>query len=327
MTWRCFILNGPMPSRVRLRVGWHTRSLRLEPFEFRVVRYRPWWVVPARPALYRFEASVLGGDAHALVQFRAGSREIGLAYAQGGQWHRAIRFLEPAVAADPSDLELRRVLAVAYHEAGRVADARLVLEALLAETPEFVEGYLHLGDTGGPAQDWMRTFQRLTGLDPRLVTYALAQEFGAARFYRKAGRVAPDPHAAGRPALVFEKGEAHPGLVGHDPDVYLPRGAYLATFRVRAWDAAGARAFAVFKVLQRRVDLAVVEVTPEQVELDAGFTPVTVPFVHTNPHVPLSLIVDATGRASFAVEGVAIEPDLRALFRARAATLQEIIGR
>ena len=121
-----FVANGPEPSRVRVEVGWASRRRLFEPGEWHVFHFRPRWWWPGRPVLYRVTVGFLPEGRTALVQIRAGAREIGEAYAAWGRWEAAVPYLERAAAARPGDGELLLLLGTVYRQLGRMGDARRI---------------------------------------------------------------------------------------------------------------------------------------------------------------------------------------------------------
>jgi len=318
-----FVLNGPMPSRVRVRVGWTSKTRSLEPGEWRVLRFRPWRAFPRRPALYRFEVGLTQRGGKALVQLRSGAREIGEAYAQWGRWESAIPYLERVVAESPSDPEPRLLLATAYERVGQGAAARQTLERLVVENSTFMDGYLRLGRSDASPESWAHAFRQLTGLEPSLLTFALTQEVVAEPIPQRAGRPVQDPTASGVVGATFEKERDRAGA-HYGASVYLAQGAYRARFPLRAWQASGAGPLAVAKVFAAERLLASQSITAKQLGLGQSFAEVPVPFSHTDQGTRVKVLVEATGLASLAIGNVRIEPDLRETLRQRLLGLEAL---
>jgi hypothetical protein len=94
-----FVANGPEASEIRVIVGLARRREALAASEWRVLKFRPRWWWPSRPVLYRVRIGFLPEGASALIQVRAGPREIGAAYAAWGRWEAALPYLERAATA------------------------------------------------------------------------------------------------------------------------------------------------------------------------------------------------------------------------------------
>lgn len=326
-----FVLNGSVRGQVRIRVGWHTITRTLQPGELRVFQFRPRWFLPTRPAFYAFEVRllpppVIGRDV--LVQARSGAREIGETYAQWGRWEQAVPYLERAVAASPADAEAGLLLVTTQQRLGRGAEARRALDRLLAADPALVGGYRRLARDEVPHESWGRAFRELTGFDPALLAFALGQELEAEDLPLDAGRIVGDPAASAGRTVVFEKGRDRAGTVVNGPPMtlYLAPGAYRARFAVRAWDGPRSGVVAVLKVFAEARLLASRRLTAAELAGDRPFAEVPVVFVHTEPRVRVAVEVEASGRASLAIDRIRIEPDLREEFRQRALLLAALGG-
>ncbi len=317
-----FAVNGPEPSWIRVRVGWSSRTVRLAPRQWRAFRFRPSWLWPARPALYRFEVSLLPDARQALVQLRAGATDIGDAYARWGRWEQAARYLERAAAASPADPEPASLLARAYQRLGRTDAARRTVERLLGANPAAVDRYLSLGRGEIPSERWTAGFREVTGLDPALLTYALGHDLEAERLRPGTGRVVAAPEASAGLSLAFERGRDRPGVMLNGPDLlYLAQGPYRARFLLRAWDVARSGPVAMLKVFAETRLLASRAVTSRELAARPGFADIVVPFAHEEQGDRVAVEVETTGVASLAVDRVRIEPDLREAFRERASRL------
>ncbi|MBI3457430.1 MAG: tetratricopeptide repeat protein [Candidatus Rokubacteria bacterium] len=320
-----FVLNGPGRSVVRVRVGWTSKTLSLQPDEWRAIRFRPRWVLPTRPALYRFEVGLVYEGTQALVQLRSGAREIGEAYTEWGRWEAAIPYLERAAGATPSDRELQFLLAGAYRKVGRVGEARRVVERLAAEAPEVLEQYRRLGQTDTPPGTWERVFRQATGLEPSLLSSALGEEFEAEHLVLRYGRIVRDPAASGGLSVAFEKEKQPAGVIVDGPYIYglpgtyIARGAYRARFALRAWGWARLEPLATLRVSAAGRLLASRPVTSRDLAASEGFAEIVLPFVHDDQSARVAFEVEATGHASLAIDGIRIEPDLRETFRERMA--------
>jgi hypothetical protein len=319
-----FVYNGPEPSRVRARVGWTSRTRTLTPWALQVIRFRPRWLWPARPALYRYEVGLLPEGTQALVQLRSGPREIGEAYAQWNEWGRALPYLERA--AGSGGPETRLLLAAAYERLGRPGEARRTLEGLVAAAPALMDRYRVLARAGaapeGADAAWAGVFRAATGLDPALLTAALAQTFPADQLPVTTGRVLPDPAASAGTAVSVDRRRDPPGIVVNGPRVlHLARGAYRAWFSLRAWDPVGPGPVAVVRVFADNRILAARSVPAAELDGHPGFVAIPVLFVHDDQHRQVAFQVEGTGRASLAVDRVRLEPDLRGTLRGQLAVL------
>ena len=323
-----FVANGPEASRVRIEVGWAKRSRLLGPAEWHAFRFRPWRWWPVRPVLYRVTIGFLPEGRSALVQIRAGAREIGEAYAAWGRWEAAIPYLERATTARPGDGEVLLLLGTAYRQLGRVGDARRIGARLDAEAPGYVAAIRELGQGPPPPEGWTPAFERTTGLDPALLTPALTREVGIEGILAQ-GRLGSDPATPGAVVAVFEEGVDRPGVVlngprGPRPLLYLAPGAYRARFTLRGSPGHGSQESAVLRVFAERRLLATRPVRGDELGGGHRTGDVLVPFVHEGPPTPIALQVEATGRGSFAVDRVRIEPDLAETFRLRWLALQAL---
>jgi hypothetical protein len=325
-----FVVNGPVPSRVRVEVGWRRRWRLLEPGEWRVFRFRPRWWWPARPVLHRVTVGLLPEGRTALVQIRAGAREIGEAYAAWGRWEAAVPYLERAAAARPGDGEILLRLGGAYRELGRAGDARGVGTRLAAEAPGYVAAVRELGEGVRRADAWPPAFERVTGLDAALLTAALSREVRVDAILAQ-GRLGGDATTAGAIAAVFDRGVDRPGIVlngprGPRPLLYVAPGAYRARFTFRGGAGGAGQESAVLRVFAERRLLATRPVRADELGDGRRAVDVEVPFLHDGPPTPVALQVEATGRGSFAVDRVWIEPDLVTTLRQRWLGLEALAG-
>jgi tetratricopeptide (TPR) repeat protein len=325
-----FVANGPEPGRIRVQVGWRTRHRRLRPDAWHVFHFRPRWWWPGRPALYRFRAGLLREGQSALVQVRAGPREIGEAYAAWGRWAEAVPYLERAAAGRRGDAELLLRLGTVYRQLGRAEDARRVAAQLETEAPGYRAVVGQLAQGAERPEAWTETFERLTGLDRGLLTAALARDVRVEAILAQ-GRLAGDPEAPGGVSVVFERGVDAPGLVVNGPRrprplVYLAPGAYRARFTLHGGAAAAGGESAVLRVFAERRLLAARPVTGGELGDGRRAVEVVVPFVHDGPPAPMAVQVEATGRGSFRIDRVRVEPDLPEAFRQRQRDLAALAG-
>jgi hypothetical protein len=325
-----FLVNGPQASQVRIEVGWTSRRRTLAPGEWHAVRFRPRWRWPARPALYRVTVGLRPEGRSALVQIRAGAREIGEAYAAWGRWEAAVPYLERALAAHRGDGELLLLLGRAYRRLGRVEDARRVGARLEAEAPRYTAAIRQLGQGASLPEAWTAGFERLTGLDAALLTPALTREVRVDALLAQ-GRLGGHPMVPGAVAAVFERGVDPAGVIlngprGPRPLLYLAPGAYRVWFTLRGGVGGAGQPSAVLRVFAERRLLATRPVTAD--ELGDGRRAVDLPVavVLEGPPTPVALQVEATGRGSFAVDRVRIEPDLPGTFRERWRAVQTLGG-
>ncbi len=324
-----FVQNGAEPSRVRAEVGWARRGRPLQPGEWATFHFRPRWWWPVRPALYRVRVSFLPEGRTALVQIRAGAREIGEAYAAWGRWDLAVPYLERALTARPGDGELLLLLGTAYRRLGQAADARRVATRLETEAPAYMAILRQLGPAAEtPPETWAAAFARLTGLDTALLVPALAREVRIDALLAQ-GRLGGDPGMPGTVAAVFQRGIDRPDVVlngprGPRPLLYLAPGAYRARFTLRGGAGTPGEASLVLRVFAERQLLATRSVTPDALGNGQSRVDIPVPFVLEGPPTPMAVQVEATGRGSFAVDRVQIEPDLPSTFRARWQALQAL---
>lgn len=322
-----FVLNGPQPSRVRVRVGWTSKMRTLEPGEWRVLRFRPWWLLPTRPALYRLAVGLLPEGTEALIQVRSGVQEIGEGFAQWNRWDRAIPYLERAARESGSNPEILLLLATAYKRVGRGGEARQTVDRLTRVNPAFTDGYFALGRPDIADDAWAAIFRRLMGVEPALLTFALSQDFEAEHLPRQAGRPMPDPMASGGLSVVFVKGHDPAGVVVRGPHAHLAQGAYRARLVLRAWQGADEGPIVILNVRGGGRLLASQPITVRQLVPDDGFVSVPVRFWHADQRERLDFEVVATGLASFAVDKVRVEPDLRETIRQRLLDLQDLLGK
>jgi hypothetical protein len=311
------VLNGPEPSRLRLELGWTRRDASLQPGEWRTLRFRPRWLMPYRPALYRVEVTLRPEGSWALVQLRVGAREIGEGLAGWGQWEAAVPHLERAARARPADLETGLLLAAAYRHVGRRDAGRGVLDRLAKEDARRLEAYRRLTDRALGATEWERAFGAVTGLDPEWLPQALAQEFEAEDLVLKAGRRLADAEASADRSVVFDRSRDSAGVLLNGPFVFhQPVGVYRAYVRLRAWDRTGARPLAIVRVYAETRVLAERTVTADELGPSPAYADVVVPYVHDQPRDRVAFQVEATGGASLAVDRIRITPDLRATLKA-----------
>ena len=101
----------------------------------------------------------------------------------------------------------------------------------------------------------------------------------------------------------------------------LPRAVHAARRGGRAGQAS-----AVLRVFAERQLLATRPVTADELGDGRRAADFPVPVVLEGPPTPVALQVEATGRGSFAVDRVQIEPDLPGTFRERWRALQALGG-
>ena len=325
-----FVQNGSAPSRVRADVGWGRRVRPLQPGEWGALHFRPRWRWPVRPALYRVRVALLPEGSTALVQIRAGAREIGETYAAWGRWSVAVPYLERALATRPGDGEVLLLLGTAYRRLGQAADARRVATRLETEAPGYAAILHQLGQTGDAEapETWRPAFARLTGLDAGLLVPALTREVRIDAILAQ-GRLGGDAGTPGTVAAVFQRGIDRPDVIlngprGPRPLLYVGPGAYRARFTLGGGAGTPGQASLVLRVFAERQLLATRAVTAEALGDGQNRVDVPVPFVLEGPPTPLAVQVEATGRGSFAVDRVQIEPDLPATFRERWRALQAL---
>ena len=323
-----FVANGSDASLIRVTVGWARRKEPLAPGEWRVLHFRPRWRWPARPALYRVKVGFLPEGRSALIQVRAGAREIGAAYASWGRWDAAVPYLERAAAASPADGEVLLLLGTAYRQIGRAEDARRVGTRLAAEAPGYVASVRQLGHDQEVSGAWTPAFERATGLDAALLTAALIQEIRIDGLLT-GGRLGGDVARPGEVAAVFERGIDRPGVVlngprGPRPLLYLDPGAYRARFTLRGGPGSAGQPSTVLRVFAERRLLATRSVTAEDLGAGQRAAEIEVPFEHESPATPIAVQVEATGQGSFAVDHVRIGPDLPGFFRQRSRALEAL---
>jgi hypothetical protein len=316
-----FVQNGLEPSRIRAEVGWARRAGRLAPGEWMTLHFRPRWLWPVRPALYRVRVGLLPEGRTALVQIRAGAREIGEAYAAWGRWETAVPYLERALATRPRDGEVLLLLGTAYRRLGRPADARRVAGRLETDTPEYTAIVRQLGQGAEPPEAWAALFARLTALDPALLEPALTREVRLDALLAE-GRLGANAATPGSIAAVFQREGDRPGVIlngpkGPRPLLYLAPGAYRARFALRGGPGTAGQPSAVLRVFAERELLATQAMTADALGDGQRAVAAAVPFTLEGPPRPIAVQVEATGRGSFAVDGIQIEPDLRAGFRER----------
>jgi dolichyl-phosphate-mannose-protein mannosyltransferase/tetratricopeptide repeat protein len=325
-----FVQNGSAQSRVRAEVGWGRRVRPLQPGEWGALHFRPRWRWPVSPALYHVQVSLLPEGTTALVQIRAGAREIGEAYAAWGHWSVAVPYLERALATRPGDGEVLLLLGTAYRRLGQAADARRVAARLETEARGYVAVLRQLGQTGDtePPETWRPAFARQTGLDAGLLVPALTREVRIDSIIAQ-GRLGGDAGTPATVAAVFERGIDRPDVIlngprGPRPLLYVGPGAYRARFTLRGGAGTPGQPSLVLRVFAERQLLATRAVTAEALGDGQSRVEIPVPFVLEAPPTPLAVQVEATGRGSFAVDRVQIEPDLPAIFRERWRALQAL---
>jgi dolichyl-phosphate-mannose-protein mannosyltransferase/tetratricopeptide repeat protein len=326
-----FVANGSDRSLIRVTVGWARRKEALAPGESRVLHFRPRWWWPARPALYRVKVGFLPEGRSALIQVRAGAREIGAAYASWGRWDAAVPYLERAVAASPGDGEMLLLLGTAYRHVGRAEDARRVGTRLAADAPAYVASVRQLGRDQEVPASWTPAFERATGLDAELLTTALTQEIRIDGILTGGRLGGGDPARPGEVAAVFEREIDRPGVILNGPRsprplLYLEPGAYRARFALRGGAGSAGQPSIVLRVFAERRLLAARPVTAEDLGGGQRAVDIEVPFEHESPATPIAVQVEATGRGSFVVDHVRIGPDLPGFFRQRSRALEALGG-
>ena len=326
-----FVANGPADSEIQVTVGWTRRKEALAPGQWRVLHFRPRWWWPVRPVLHRVKIGFLPEGRSALIQVRAGSREIGTTYASWGRWDAAMPYLERAAAARPGDGEVLLLLGTAYRRAGRAEDARRVAARLAAEAPAYVDVVRQLGHPPEVSGAWTSAFERATGLDAALLTAALTQEIRLESVLTGGRLGHGDPARPGEVAVVFDRHADRPGILLNGPRsprpfLYLEPGAYRARFTLRGGPGSAGQPSAVLRVFAERQLLASRSVTAEDLGPGREAADIEVPFEHVSPSTPIAVQVEATGRGSFAIDHVRIGPDLPGVLRQRARALEALAG-
>ena len=324
-----FVANGPADSEIRVTVGWARRKEALAPGQWRVLHFRPRWWWPVRPVLHRVKIGFLPEGRSALIQVRAGAREIGTTYASWGRWDAAVPYLERAAATRPGDGELLLLLGTAYRQVGRVEEARRVAARLAAEAPGYVALVRQLGHPPEASAAWTSAFERTTGLDAALLTAALTQEIRLEGILTGGRLGHGDPARPGEVAVVFDRVADRPGILLNGPRsprpfLYLEPGAYRARFTLRGGPGSAGQPSAVLRVFAERQLLASRSVTAEDLGPGREAADIEVPFEHVSPSTPIAVQVEATGRGSFAVDHVRIGPDLTGVLRQRARALEAL---
>jgi tetratricopeptide (TPR) repeat protein len=322
-----FMVNGSEKSVVKVRVGYTTKIRTLKPGEFHILRFRPKWFFPKKPALYHFEAGMPVGK-KVLVQLRCGNREIGEAYAKWGDYEKAVTYLKQALAEDPNNPEVGLLLSTNYEKLGKGSEARQIVLTIKKRNPEFIDRLLLLGKSDLSARGWEQVFQGYTGLKPSLLTSALTQEFTIDKaFPSRSGKIKEDCRASGGKTITYEKTGQKPDEVMHGPYLFLDQGAFRAGFFLRTWDVKGAGPLAVIKVLADDKVISMQSVSIHDFKNDADpFKEIQIPFVNAHPRAEIKFQVFATGVASFAVDRIRIEPDLRKTYQEKLLNLKMIAG-
>jgi len=199
---------------------------------------------------------------------------------------------------------------------------------LEAEAPGYVAILRQLGQGAEPPERWAPAFAQLTGLDAALLVPALTREVRIDAILAR-GRLGGDPGTPGVIAAVFERGTDNPDVIlngprGPRPLLYLAPGAYRARFTLRGGAGTAGQSSLVLRVFAERQLLATRPVMPDTLGDGRSRVDVPVPFILDGPPTPVAVQVEATGRGSFAVDRVQIEPDLPATFRERWRTLQAL---
>lgn len=315
------------PVRLTVAVDGRRRGRTLGPGVLDVVRLRPsTWSLFA-PALHDVRLAFLSPGGSALVQVRAGPREIGETAAAWGRWDEAVAALERAVQANPRDPETRWLLVLAYHQAGDPAAARGALAALRLEAPAAIEGTRRLADPSLPEPAWVQGFRALTGLDAGLLRHALGVTLEAAALAAAGTAVVLDPEATGGRLVRVRGGEAGPRVLLDGPDdLYLAPGSYVALVSLRSGEPASMRPTARIRVFAESRPLVTVTVAGRDLAgVGRGFVEVPVPFTHARADERVALRVEALG-GELMGDRVRLEPDLRAFFRQRAALAEAVEG-
>jgi len=324
-----FILNGEEKSIVKVRVGYKTKIRSLKPNEFHILPFRPRWLLPKMPALYHFEAGLPEGK-EILIQLRCGNREIGEAFSKWGDHQKAVSYLQKALAENPNDLESGCLLSVTYQKLGKLAEARQAFQMIQKQNPDVLKYIKSLGESDISYTQWEKDFQNYTGLKPSLLRYALSQEFQMDKVFPSpsgAGEMKDDCRASGGKVIVYDRALHKPAEVMHGPYLHLDQGAYLAGFFLRTWDVRGDDPIAEIKVLADNQVISSEVISAKNFkEKDKLFKEVQIPFFNPSARAEIKFQVFATGSASFAVEKVRLEPDLRKAFQIKWLNLKSIAG-
>jgi tetratricopeptide (TPR) repeat protein len=324
-----FMQNGPEKSTVKIQLGYTSRIRSLKPGEFHVLKFKPKWFFPKKPALYHFEAGLPEGK-NILIQLRCGNREIGEAYTKWGKWEKSLPYLKQALADNANDPEVGLLLAENYEKLNRIADAREVIKEVLTRNPLYSPMLFSLGKANVSITQWENQFQEYTGLNPSLLRYALSQEYTMDKAFPSpsgAGEMKDNCQASGGKVIIYDRAIHKPAEVMHGPYLHLDQGAYLAGFFLRTWEVQGVGPFAEIRVLADDKVISKQSVSVKDLKEDnKQFKEVRIPFINGGPRPEIKFQVFATGKASFAVEKIRLEPDLRKTFQKKWAMLKAVGG-
>jgi hypothetical protein len=325
-----FVAAGAAGAQVRVGTRWQSRAAAVSPGTLSVLTLRPRSLSPLRPVLCPLRLSLALNSGPALVQVRAGPREIGETLVQWERWPEAIAHLERATGAltgrpppdgiDPSEIALRLLLVTAYQRAGRPAEARQALATLRAAAPAAVERHLALGRPAEPPESWPSAFRAATGLDPALLAASLGVLLEAEALGGDDLRIVADPRASGGRAVELSTR----GSTLQGPDrLHLPRGAYLARFALRA-AGADAAPLAGLRVFAERRLAAVRTVTAADLRAGGEAADVALPFVHERHGERIAVRIEALGAGPVLVDRIRIEPDLWASFEEQRRDIAQV---
>jgi tetratricopeptide (TPR) repeat protein len=324
-----FLLNGTEESRVKVRLGFTTKIRKLKPGELHLLTFKPRWIFPKKPAFYHFEAGLSEGK-KVLVQLRCGNREIGDALAKWGFYDRAVPYLQKAIAEDdPHHPEVSLLLGSIYEKIGKKEDARQIVIQLSKSQPQYISTLRSLGQEGLSSEDWSNRFRDLTALNPFLLAGALSKDFSLSEaFPSRSGMVVKDCRAADGQVIAFDTSHVKPDEVMHGPYIHLDKGVYRACFFIRSWDLKGTGPFMVIKVLADDKVISALSVKDQDLKGRGNyFKEIWVPFSHPNTTEEIKFQVFATGKASFSIEKIRIEPDLQEWFKKKKRDLETLTGK
>jgi hypothetical protein len=321
-----FLQNSDHPCRVRVQVDRKVKIRDLKAGEKQVLFFEPSWFLPRKPALYSVHLITTDPEALILAHLRCRDLEIAETYFNWEYWRDAAAFLERHLRRDPGDIDSRILLAAAFEKMGQPDAVRDGIRFIRGQHARGLEHYLSLGRDDPEPLSWKARFRAGTGLDPDILTYALARDFEAETFYGISLARQKDAGASGDYKITYSPPNRTTEFFVNE-GLLLPPGAYTAWFLLQTPAPKNNEPLAVIRIYSGQQEVAFRRLRAADLSDPQGFTKIGLPFVHDQPLKGLVVHMTPSGRLPFSLDKVRLEPDLPTLCRLKTELLQYLSTR
>ena len=318
-----FLQNANRPCRIKVRLGGKTKIRDLSPGEKQVLFFDPWWLLPRKPALYSFKIYLSDAEAQVLVHLRCGDQEIAEMYALWQYWNDSVRYYEKQVARYPDEIDSQISLATIYEILGRRPDARNLVQRIQERAPALLDQFVRLGNPEISPGNWASHFREATGLDPAILTFSLSQDFEAERFYGIGSHRQQDIQASGDYQITYKPGRNDPGFFVNE-NLLLSPGAYTAWFYLKSAERNKKVPLADIRIFSGDEETASKRIHGAEIERQNGFVRIPIPLIHTHPWKGISIQITGTGRGTFSLDKVRLEPDLQKICQQKVSAFHRL---